>query len=115
MPMQKQVLILAFVLGIPCAALAQDVEYLPDPDPMCLFATDTETWMSLGLTMDELQQVEGLQTACETDCTMYKKSTKKEVAIPSTVKEYQMKILKVIGEEKYIRWLKWCADRPVKG
>ena len=114
-PMRNQLLILAVVLGIPGPLLAQDREYLSDPDPTCILSTDKETWMSLGLTTEQLHTVEGLQTACETDCTVYKKSTNKEVALPSTIKEYQEKVLKVIGEEKYVQWLKWCANRAVKG
>ena len=48
-PMRNQLLILAVVLGIPGPLLAQDREYLSDPDPTCILSTDKETWMSLGL------------------------------------------------------------------
>jgi len=113
--MRNKLLIVVVMLGIPCTLHAQDRETRSDPDPTCIFSTDKETWMSLGLTTDQLHAVEGLQTACETDCTMHKRSTDQEVAIPSTIEDYQEKILKVIGEEKYIQWLKWCENRPVKG
>lgn len=115
--MRTQATLLSIALLLTAGAYAQDTPAEPPPaqDPGCLLATERDDWMALGLTSAQMDEVQGLHTACTTDCTIVKGSTKELVPVPAVLEEYEAKVRRVLGEEKYQQWLQWCAERPTKG
>ena len=99
---------------VTAGTFAQDTT-APDQDPGCLLETEQDDWMALGLTSQQMEQVQGLHTACTTDCTIIKGDSKELVPVPSVLKEYEAEVRRVLGEKKYQEWLQWCAGRPTKG
>jgi hypothetical protein len=87
----------------------------PTPSTSSQLATERSDWMALDITQAQLDEVMDLHTACVTDCTIEKGSSRELVPVPSVLKEYEDEVRKVLGEEKYQRWLKWCGTRPIKG
>ncbi|MEZ4791552.1 MAG: hypothetical protein R2811_16255 [Flavobacteriales bacterium] len=107
-------LITACLLLCSMAAVHAQTGATVEPDAQCLFATDEATWMSLQLTSEELDQVQALQTACTTDCTS-KKSASDPVTLGAIMDKYVADVRKVLGEERYLKWVQWCKERPAKG
>lgn len=109
--MVRNIILFLLTSWIATASAQQPAE----PSPPCLLATEREEWSALGITQAQLDAVMDLHTACVTDCTIQKGNERELVPVPSVLKEYEDEVLKVLGQEKFQRWLEWCAKRPIKG
>lgn len=85
---------------------------LPSPTPSCILNTPEEAWVGIGLTAEEVEQVQGIQTVCETECTSLEETGQYNLEKNAAVLQlYHDKVRAVLGEERYSAWQNWCAKR----
>jgi hypothetical protein len=111
--MRIPMMILAMLLVAGLRAQADSAT--PMPEPGCLMATDERAWRALDLSTEQLQRVQRLRTACETDCAMRRERDDDPRALQGVMEKYLEEVREVLGEEQYKRWVQWCGQRPAKG
>lgn len=82
----------------------------------CLLNTTDETWTSMGLAPEQIEEVKAIQTLCETDCTAMQETGKRDPALAQAMLEkHRENIRAVLSKEQYDKWQTWCEQRPAKG
>ncbi len=116
--MRSKVFIIAVVL-FSATATAQVSPTKPDTGTIhdqCLLSTTVEDWNSLGLTSEQVQQVQAIQTACKTDCTATPETGTRDPKLSEAIMEkHRERFQKVLGDAQYEKWLEWCTTRPIGG
>lgn len=105
----------AVALICACPAIAQ-VAPIPDQKDVgsaCILATDDAVWTSLGLAAEQIEQVKSIQTRCKTDCVGPLEGGEKDPELSgAALKHYEDELKKLLTEEQYAKWMKWCGERP---
>jgi hypothetical protein len=82
----------------------------------CLLTTTTEEWTALGLSAEQVKEVQAVQTSCKTDCMAVSDGKVSPQALsPAIVEKHRERIRELIGEERYAKWLDLCRKRPADG
>lgn len=116
--MRSNVFIIALALsGV--TATAQVSPAKPDTGTLydeCLLSTTVEDWGALGLTSEQVQQVQAIQTACKTDCAATPETGTRDSKMSEAIMEkHRERIQKILGDAQYDKWLQWCGKRPIGG
>ncbi|MFZ1687197.1 MAG: hypothetical protein WAU70_07235 [Flavobacteriales bacterium] len=106
-----------FALALLCAGSASaQVETIPnqkDVGSACILATDGTVWGSLGLSAEQIDKVQSIQTQCKTECLGPLEGGEKDPEMSgAALKHYEDELRKLLTEEQYTKWQKWCNDRP---
>lgn len=85
----------------------------PDHTGTCFVETDDRTWSAIGLAEEQLAKVKSMQTACKTDCAVTPESRVTDAEISGAVlKRYEEQLHALLTPEQWVKWTKWCAERP---
>lgn len=108
--------LLSIALALLCHATVIAQEPQASPAPVvgeCFVSTDAGTWMAIGLSTDQLEKVQSMQTACKTDCAATPERSAADADVSGAVlKRYEGKLQEVLTPDQYAKWKKWCAERP---
>ncbi|MEO8067837.1 MAG: hypothetical protein ABI599_09115 [Flavobacteriales bacterium] len=107
------ILLALLVASATCATAQTPVPDQKDLGSACILATDATVWASLGLSEEQLKKVQSIQTQCKTDCVTGQESG--EVApelAGAALKRHEEDVEKILTEEQYNKWMKWCSERP---
>jgi hypothetical protein len=115
--MTRPLITIAIVLTCTLHAAAQ-VAPIPnqkDVGSACILATDETVWISMGLSAEQIEKVKSIQTQCKTDCVGPLEGGERDPELSgAALKHHEEELQKVLTEEQYSKWTKWCNERPGK-
>lgn len=79
----------------------------------CLLGMKAQEWGALGLTAEQITQVQAVQTDCKTDCVALKQTAATDPAMShAALEKHQERIGRILTKEQYDKWIAWCKERP---
>ena len=105
----------AIFIGV-ATLLAQEQKSTPGTvDTECLLITSEQDWTAIGLNAQQVQEVRAVQTDCKTDCLVNKESAPQDPQLGQAILgKHKERVRRIVGEELYAKWLKWCSEREGK-
>ena len=104
------------VVVVLMSTIAQAQTPAQSPDEPCLLATDKDTWLALGLSADQVEQVSSIQTTCKTDCAAVSETGERDARTAAAVLEqHQERVRMLLTEKQYDAWQAWCSERTTRG
>lgn len=78
----------------------------------CMLGMQEQEWSALGLSAAQIEQVQGVQTDCKTDCVAHKETGSPDPAMSRALLEkHQERIGKVLDKQQYDKWIAFCKQR----
>ena len=76
----------------------------------CIMATDANALTSLGLSPEQITQVNAIQADCKKACAM----ASKDASMQHASDKHAEQLKGVLTPEQYTNWVAWCAKNPAK-
>lgn len=103
----------AVLCTVNCIAQVAPIPNQKDVGSACILATDAQVWTALGLSADQLEQVQSIQTQCKTDCVGLQEGGEMDPELSgAALKRHEDEVKRLLTEDQYHKWMKWCSERP---